>query len=265
MDGVIKGCAALWFVVQAAAAAAADDANLAQQTLNPVASLISVPFQVNHDGDIGPADGKRRVVNVQPVAPFELNDEWNLISRTIVPVIDLDDVPAAGNDASGIGDVVQSFFFSPKQPTASGWIWGVGPVVSLPTADERALGSDKWSVGPTVVVLKQQHGWTYGILANHLISVGGDDDRADVEATFLQPFLSYTSGTLTSIGINTESTYDWDSETWAVPVNVTVTQLLRAGRQPLSLQVGARYWADGPAGGPDGWGYRAALTLLFPK
>jgi hypothetical protein len=245
--------------------AAADDASLAQQTLNPIASLISVPIQVNSDEDIGPADGERLVVNVQPVFPIALNEKWNLISRTIVPIIDLDHVPVAGNDESGIGDIVQSLFFSPKAPTETGWIWGAGPVVSLPTADEGLLGSDQWSIGPTAVVLKQQHGWTYGALANHLFSVFGDDDRADVQTTFLQPFLSYTTSSLTSVGVNTESSYDWEEQSWSVPINLTVTQLLRLGRQPFSLQVGARYWADSPTGAPDGWGYRIALTLLFPK
>jgi hypothetical protein len=203
-------------------------------------------------------------LNVQPVIPFSLNPDWNLISRTILPFISLQDFPVQGNDKSGIGDVLQSLFFSPKKPTARGFIWGAGPVLSLPTASDQLLGTEKWSAGPTAVVLKQESGWTYGVLANHLWSFAGDDDRAYVNATFLQPFLSYTLPSFTTLGVNTESTYDWRTENWSVPVNVTVTQLLKIGSQPVSLQAGLRYWADS-TGGPEDLGFRLGVTLLFPK
>ena len=246
---------------------AADEADLAKATLNPVADLMSVPFQFNYDDGIGPTDdGDRTVLNIQPVIPITLNADWNLISRTIVPLIDQEDIlPNGVADASGIGDVVQSLFFSPKRPTAGGWIWGAGPVFLLPTASDDLLGGERWGLGPTAVVLKQAHGWTYGALANHICSVAGNDDRNDISATFLQPFLSHTTRTFTSFGINTESTYDWEAEQWSVPINLTVTQLLKAGEQPLSLQAGARYWAEGPDNAPEGWGFRLSVTLLFPK
>jgi hypothetical protein len=113
---------------------------------------------------------------------------------------------------------------------------------------------------------KQEHGWTYGILANHQWSFAGDDQRVAVSATFLQPFLSFTFPTYTSLGINTESTYDWKSQQWSVPVNFFITQILKVRGQPLSLQAGLRYWADSPEGaGPKGFGARFALTFLFPK
>ena len=134
----------------------AGDAELAMQLSNPVAALISVPLQLNYDQDIGPADdGDRWLLNVQPVIPFDLNDEWNLISRTILPVVRQSDIfPGAGTQ-TGVGDVVQSIFFSPKAPTASGWIWGAGPVLLLPTGSNDLLSTDKWGAGPTAVVLKQ--------------------------------------------------------------------------------------------------------------
>jgi len=245
---------------------AENDAELVKKTLNPVASLISVPIQFNYDDNLGANDdGSRTLLNVQPVIPISLNQEWNVISRTIVPLIDLRDVPVQGNDESGIGDILQSLFFSPKKPTAGGIIWGVGPALSLPTASDDLLGSGKWSVGPTAVALKQESGWTYGMLANHLWSFAGDGDRAYVNSTFLQPFLAYTLPSFTTLGVNTESTYDWRTEKWSVPVNVSVTQLLKIGSQPVSLQAGLRYWAESPEGGPEDLGFRLVLTLLFPK
>lgn len=254
-------------LVMSPVASADADAELAKKAQNPIAAMISLPMQLNYDEGYGATgDGEKWVLNVQPVIPFDLNADWNLISRTIVPLVDQKDFVAGGAlDESGVGDVLQSLFFSPKAPTAGGWIWGVGPALLLPTASDKVLGSEKWAVGPTAVVLKQESGWTVGVLGNHLWSVGGDDDRDDISATFVQPFLGYTTRTYTTFMINTESSYDWKRETWSVPVNLMVTQMLRVGGQPLTLQAGARYWADSPDGGPDGWGFRLALTLLFPK
>ena len=169
-----------------------------------------------------------------------------------------------GNAKSGLGDTVQSFFFSPKAPTSGGWIWGVGPVFLWPTGTDDALGTGKWGAGPTAVLLKQQKGWTYGALVNHLWSYAGKSDRADVSATFLQPFVTYTTKTYTTFGFNTESTYDWKNHQWTVPLNVSVAQLLKMGNQPVQFTLGTRYYADKPSGGQD-WGLRFVVTLLFPK
>jgi len=239
---------------------------LAKQLSNPVAALISVPFQLNFDQDIGPAEeGDRWTLNVQPVVPIGLNEDWNLISRTILPIVSQDDIfPGAGSQ-SGLGDVVQSVFFSPKEPTSSGWIWGAGPVFLLPTGSDDLLTADQWAAGPTAVVLKQQGPWTYGALANHLWSFAGDNDRRDVNATFLQPFLSYTTPTAWTFALNTESTYDWEGEEWNVPVNAIVSKVTRVGSQLVSVGGGLRYWADSPDSGAEGLGVRLVFTLLFPK
>lgn len=240
-------------------------ADIAKKLNNPIAALISVPFQFNYDQDLGPTEeGERTFLNVQPVIPIQLNADWNVISRTIVPVISLQDVPP-GNDEDGLGDVVQSLFFSPRA-LVDGWTWGLGPVLSLRTATDDLLGAEKWSAGPTAVALKQEHGWTYGMLTNHLWSYAGNGEATDVDATFLQPFLVYTTATFTSFGMNTESTYDWQANDWSVPVNVFVTQVFKIGKQPMSLQLGARYWADTPEDvGPEGWGARLTYTLVFPQ
>ena len=248
------------------ASAEESQAEIAKKLNNPVAAMISVPFQFNYDEDLGPSkQGERTLLNIQPVIPVSISEDWNLISRTILPVLKLEDVPP-GTSEEGIGDINQSLFFSPKAPTASGWIWGVGPSLLFKTASDDSLGTGKWAAGPTAVVLKQESGWTYGALANHLWSYAGDDDRSDVNATYVQPFLAYTTSTYTTFGINTESTYNWKGNSWSVPVNMTVTQLFKIGNQPMSLQVGPRYWADTPDNqGPDGWGWRLAYTLVFPK
>jgi hypothetical protein len=241
----------------------AQEADLAKKLQNPVASLISVPIQNNWDFGIGPANAMRYTANVQPVIPFSISQDWNVITRTIVPAIYAETPVQGGSSKFGLGDVVQSFFLSPKAPTSGGWIWGAGPVFLWPTATDSALGSGKWGAGPTAVLLRQQSGWTYGALVNHLWSYAGWGNN-EVNATFMQPFLSFTTKTYTTFGVATESSYDWSNRQWTVPLVGQVSQLLKIGNQPVQFTLGAKYYADKPSGGPD-WGFRFSVTLLFPK
>jgi hypothetical protein len=196
-------------------------------------------------------------VKFQPVIPFRLNDDWNVISRTIVPFSYSQDIFA--NDFGGVGNTSQSFFFSPSSPGPGGLIWGVGPTFSLPTAADSRLGSDVWGAGVTGVALVQKGPWTVGALASQTWSVEGNS----INSTFLQPFLSYAFGQGQSVTLNSESTYDWTRQQWTVPINLTYQQIVKFGAQPVSLQIGGRYYAESPAGGPV-WGVRAGLTYLFP-
>jgi hypothetical protein len=239
-----------------AAMGAIEADELAKKLSNPVSSLISVPFQLNFDDGYA-GGGSRWTMNIQPVAPFSLNAKWNVISRTILPVI-----TQGGNKRnSGLGDIVQSFFFSPKAPTGSGWIWGAGPVFLAPTGAD-AFTVDQWGIGPTAVALKQVGPWTYGALVNHIW--GSGDTRPDVNATFLQPFVAKALGQGVTLTANLESTYDWTGEQWTIPLNVLASKVTKLGSTMVSVFGGARVYLDAPDGGPD-WGLRMGLTLLYPK
>ena len=242
------------------------ESELAQQLANPVAALISVPFQLNYNSNIGSADdGDQWLLNVQPVIPFSLNEDWNLISRTILPVVAQSDFfPGAGSQ-TGIGDTVQTFFLSPKAPTSAGWIWGAGPAFLLPTGTDDLLTTDKWGAGPSAVVLRQTGPWTIGMLGSHIWSYAGDSDRQDVNSSLLQPFLSYTTPKAWTFSLQTESTYDWEGGGWQIPVRGTFSKLTRFGTQLVSLGGGVHYWLESTPTGPEGWGLRFTATLLFPR
>lgn len=137
-------------------------------------------------------------------------------------------------------------------------------IIQLPTATDDLLGSEKWGAGPSSIFLRQERGWTVGALVNHLWSFAGEDSRQDINATFLQPFVNYTTKRHTTFGFNTESTCDWENEQWIVPLNLFVTQPVKIGKLPVSFQVGGRYYVEKPSGGPD-WGLRFAVTFVFPN
>lgn len=238
-------------------------ADLAKKLQNPVADLISVPLQFNYDEGYGPKDAGRVTLNVQPVIPFSISKDWNVISRTILPVIYQDSVANGIDSDFGLGDTVQSFFFSPKEPVG-GWILGFGPVALLPTGTDPALRSDQLGLGPTAVALRQEHGFTYGALVNHIWAVTEDDDHDTINATFLQPFLGYTWPSATTLTLNAEMTYDWTHDELTLPLNLMLSQLAHLGSQPVQFQIGGRWYAKSPDNGPD-WGLRFAITFLFPK
>jgi len=300
-----SACLVLTLYNHVSGAEADQAAELAKQLSNPISSLISVPFQANEDFRMGPTDnGYKFTLNVQPVIPISISKDWNLILRTIVPIIsqhdifyrNIPDYPGLPDDVlnriprrlrddaneegrrlydeaikknpqnrsqDGLGDTTQSFFFSPKEPGPGGIIWGLGPVFLYPTATQDLLGGGQWGAGPTAVALVQEGGWTIGALANQIWSFAGNDDRSDINATFVQPFAAYTTKTHTTFTVSTESTYDWNTSQWTVPVIGQISQVLKIGSQPVSIQLGAKYYAEGPSGAPD-WGVRLNFTLLFP-
>jgi hypothetical protein len=247
-------------------AQAADDADLAQELTNPIADLITIPIQINFDNDIGRNDeGSKVTTNIQPVIPVNLNDDWNLITRTIFPIISQDNIYPGAGSQFGLGDLTEQLFFSPKKPTAGGIIWGVGAVIVLPTATDSKLGTEKWSLGPAGVAITMRGPWTLGALGNHAWSIAGKNDRQDISNTFMQPFAAYTWPSAWTASAQSETNYNWETEKWSIPVNVAVSKLVKFGKLPVALLGSVGYWLESPDTGPEGLRFRLQANIVLPK
>ena len=250
----------------AGAEGATSNADLAQELTNPLAKLITIPIQMNFDNDIGPGDdGSKVTTNIQPVIPFEFNEDWNLITRSIVPIVGQDDIFPGSGSQFGLGDSTLTLFMSPKQSASGGVLWGIGPVFLLPTATDDKLGTKKWGIGPSAVVVVKEGPWTYGMLGNHIWSFAGDKDREDISNSFLQPFVSYTWPNAWIVSLQSESSYNWKSKEWSVPVNFTVGKLVKFGDLPVSLGVGVGYWFESPDNGPEGLRFRLLANIVLHR
>ena len=235
---------------------------MAKKLANPISDLVSVPFQFNWEQNVGPDEATRFILNVQPVMPFALNPDWNLITRVIVPLVSQPALVEGGEPAFGVGDILTSFFFS---PSGSGLTWGVGPAFNLPSTTIPTLGTEKWSAGPTVVVLKQSGKMRYGALWNQIWSFSGNNNRADVNQMFLQPFFAYQATRTLTVTLQSETTANWevDEDRWTVPINVLFGKMSTFGAFPASYQLGFGGFLEHPAVGPS-WKIRAAIVVLLP-
>jgi len=239
-------------------------ADLAKKLANPISSLISLPFQNNTDIGIGPNNGSRNTLNIQPVLPISLNENLNLITRMILPVITQNDITGPGNSETGLGDVVLSGFLSPSQ-SKNGLTWGAGPVFLIPTATNDFLAAKKFGIGPTAVALYQTNGITIGGLINQIWSVAGDKDRGDVSSLFFQPFFNYNWKSGAGLGGNFEITQNWEADTTVVWFNPTISGVTGLGKQKVQLAIGPRFNLAAPSSVKSDIGFRAVVVFLFPK
>jgi len=237
---------------------------LAKELSNPIASLISVPFQNNTDFGIGQYNGVRNILNLQPVIPVHLSSKLNLITRVVLPFITQYNITNEGSYQCGLSDAVASAFLSPAI-SKKGLTWGVGPVFLLPVATDTMLGTKKFGVGPTAVILGQIKGWTIGALVNQIWSVAGNKDRPDVNQMFVQPFISYNWKSGAGVGLNAEMTQNWQASTTSVFINPTLSGITKLGKQTISLAIGPRIQVAAPSGSKADFGVRAVLIFVFPK
>jgi opacity protein-like surface antigen len=241
-----------------------EDEDLAKKSQNPIADMVSVPFQSNTNFNAGPFNRTQEVLNIQPVVPLHINADWNLIARTIIPVISQPS-PIFNSNTNGIGDITQEFFFSPTHPGPL--IWGVGPVFTVPSATDPILGTGRTLVGPTAVALVTPGHWVIGVLVNNQWSVGGNPLRQNVNEFLTQPFINYNMAHgwyLTSSPVITANWLAASDQRWTVPIGGGFGRIFKIGEQPVSANIAGYYNVVHPTGTPN-WQLRAELTLLFPE
>jgi hypothetical protein len=241
---------------------------LAKLAQNPVANLISVPFQNNTNFNVGPLNGTQNILNIQPVIPIELNKDWNLITRSILPLIWQPGFVSGQGTEFGLGDLQISGFVSPSRPGAGGLIWGVGAILQAPT-DTNGLGNKNWGLGPTAVVLKLEKGdpWVYGVLVNNVWSLSSDERGGAYNNFLMQPFVNYNFPGGTYINSAPIITADWKADSgqqWTVPLGLGVGQIFHLGRLPVNTQIGGYYNVVHPDDGAN-WQLRVQVQLMFPK
>ena len=243
-------------------------AKLAQAAQNPIADMISVPLQLNMNYDTGPLGQTQYLLNIQPVYPFNLNADWNLITRTIVPVLSQPAFVQGQDREFGLGDIQFSTFFSPTKPV-NGWVWGAGAIAQFNTATHDRLGQGVWGLGPTAVALHLDKTWVYGALINNVWSLARDDGRPAVNQMLLQPFVNYNFPDAPGryLSFSPIITANWKADRgqqWTVPLGLSIGQILKIGQQPINLQAGFYYNVAHP---DDGSRYQVRLQvqLLFPK
>ena len=259
--------AALGFGAGAAYAAMSSD-ELAKLAQNPVGNLVSVPFENNTNFNVGPLNGTQNILNIQPVYPIELSADWNLITRTILPLVWQPEFYPGQGSRFGLGDLQLSGFLSPSQPGPGGLIWGAGAIVQMPT-DTNDLGNKNWGMGPTAVVLRLEKGnpWVYGVLANNVWSLSGSQRGGSYNNFLLQPFLNYNLPGGTYITSSPIITADWNadsSQRWTVPLGLGVGHIFHLGRLPVNTQIGGYYNVVHPDDGAN-WQLRVQVQFMFPK
>lgn len=266
-SALLRTLATLAVMATAATASAqeagASDANdIASKLANPVAKLISVPFQFNYDRNIGRDDAGHMVsLKFQPVIPVSVDDAWNWIVRPIVPVEGLRDVN--GFSGTGVGPIAVETFFSPTSATTT--IWGLGPYLSFPSASGAEYGSKQWGAGLSFVGMVRPGAWTIGLLGYQSWNAGGPAEAGTTNTTYWQPFVSYVTHDAWTFTVDTESSFNWDAHRSSNPMNVTVAKLVMFDKLPVSFALGARYYLTSTPDGPSGWGARAVVTFVFPK
>jgi hypothetical protein len=246
-------------------ALAQETSEIAKQAQNPIASVISIPFENDFNPQTGFKKENSYVLEMKPVIPFTLSNHWNLITRTIIPVVQVPDLAPGVDGTAGLGDIQLSLFLSPAR--AGAVIWGVGPVVSFPTASQGILGTKKLSAGPTVVVLRIQGHWLFGTLVQNLTSVAGPSGRADVNQMLMQPFANYNikhGWYLTSSPIITANWEVNPNQRWVVPVGGGVGKIVHFGKQPVNIYTQVFRNVERPDG-TSHWSVRFQAQLLFPK
>jgi len=273
MNTTLKTLALATLLLPGIASAEMSQEEIAKASQNPLTAMYSLPIQNNTYVNMGPDDKTKNIANFQPVLPFDLNDDWTVVTRTIVPIVSNPSLGKTPYERTfGIGDTTFTAFFTPKAATESGWIWGVGPTLYLPTATDADLGTKKWGAGASAVALKMDGKFVYGALISNVWSLAGSGQDAGIErvnAMTLQPFINYNMDDGWFIASVPIITANWEAidndHTWTVPMGLGVGKAMKLGKIPMTAQLHGYYNVVTPDDYGEQWQMRIQVQLLFPR
>ena len=272
MKTTLKTLALAAVLLPGIASAEMSKAEIAKASQNPLTAMYSLPIQNNTYVNIGPDNKTKNVANFQPVLPFDLNDDWTVVTRTIIPLTSKPNIGNTPYDRTfGVGDTTFTAFFTPKTTGDSGWIWGVGPSFYLPTASDSNLGTNNWGAGLSGVALKMDGKFVYGALISNVWSYAGENHNAGnrINSMTLQPFVNYNMADGWFVASVPIITANWEAphtdEIWTVPMGLGVGRAMKLGKIPMTAQVHGYYNVVTPEGYGEEWQMRVQVQLLFPR
>ena len=264
MNTTLKTLSLATLLLPGIASAEKSTAELAKAAQNPIANMISLPLQNNTNIYIGDSTQSQNILNIQPVWPFEINDNWNVITRTIMPVTSNPNILTGSDRINGIGDTSFSAFLSPKGGDIT---WGVGPVFLFPTASDDALGSDKWAGGISAVALAMPGKWVLGALASNLWSFAGSGEK-DINLFTLQPFINRNFDAGWYVTTAPIITANWEADNdhrWTLPLGGGVGKIFKIGKQAINAQLSLYNNVITPDDYGSEWQLRTQIQFLFPQ
>ena len=273
MTNTLKTLALATLLLPCIASAEMSQEEIAKASQNPLTAMYSLPIQNNTYFNIGPDNKTKNIANFQPVLPFDLNDDWTVVTRTIIPIVSNPSLGSTPYERTfGIGDTTFTAFFTPKTATESGWIWGIGPSLYFPTATDNDLGTKKWGAGASAVALKMDGKFVYGGLISNVWSFAGSGQDAGVQrvnAMTFQPFVNYNLDDGWFVASVPIITANWEAvdnaHTWTVPLGLGVGKAMKLGKIPMTAQVHGYYNVVTPDDYGETWQMRIQVQLLFPR
>ena len=275
---ILKTLSLAALIIPGIASAEMSQEEIAKASQNPLTAMYSLPIQNNTYFNMGPDKKTKNVANFQPVLPFDLNDDWTVVTRTIIPIVSNPGLPGLTVDpidtyerTFGLGDTTFTAFFTPKAATESGWIWGLGPSMYVPTATDTDLGTKKWGAGASAVALKMEGKFVYGALVSNIWSFAGSGQDAGFERVnlmTLQPFINYNMDDGWFVASVPIITANWEADsdhTWTVPMGLGVGRAMKLGKIPMTAQLHGYYNVVTPDDYGEDWQMRIQIQLLFPR
>ncbi len=237
---------------------------LAKLRANPLSGLHNFTLQDQGNFDFAGTGQAQNVITLQAVYAVSLSENWSLVAQPIVPIVTQPGSDPGEGQTSGLGATVVTAVITPKETGTL--IWGVGPVLGIPTTTDHELGTERWAAGPSIALFVEPGNWILGVLLQNAWSFAGGGDSS-VNAFGGEYFLTYNLPQGWFLESNATATADWEAPEnarWTVPLGGGGGKVFTLGKQSLSASAQAFYNIVTPSSGSD-WSLSVALQILLPE